>query len=237
MQDEWKDTGNGSDQLNILIADGLYYRYPWIISSFVTLFINYIDEALEEAPDGIMNLSNFVKYGLDNPTACLARSMGIKNRETANLLAEMSGHLRGKAFIKWLSDITIEDLEGKDINTFDINNIMSVAIKLTPSRYKEGGNAYSFQIKGIPFELKRILLSNTIDLGMVLDYEREEDNAFDPFAIKVLYKGRELGYVPREVARKISVDTDLNIRQFKIVVDSTKRRRGYKEISVTMSTV
>ncbi|XHR97421.1 hypothetical protein ACFJIV_12640 [Mucilaginibacter sp. UC70_90] len=55
----------------------------------------------ENFSKGIANLVSFVKYGLNTPTACFLRSIGIKNRDVALLLAAQAGDLTGRQLIRW----------------------------------------------------------------------------------------------------------------------------------------
>ena len=222
------------EKLNRIVSDGLYYRYTWTISAFITILLHRLNMHMEELPDNIRNLPSYIKFGLDNPTACLARSIGIKNRDTALLLSTKANGLAGRAFIRWVANLTTEDLEDFQTNRYDTQNILDTALKLNPNRYEVTQTSYNFNVRGIPYDEGRIKTSLTVTSGYKLTYERDIDNRYDPFAIKIFKDRRELGFVPREYSKLISIEIDLNRVEFEIVVVQVDTRKDYRNISVIM---
>jgi superfamily II DNA/RNA helicase len=233
----WNNVHTDRNFLNILIADGFYYRYSWGVTSFLTIMVHKLGIPRDSLPDGIKNLPSFVKYGLNNKTACLARSMGIKNRDIAFLLANRSNNLFGKDFIKWVANLTIEDINSFSLNPYDAKNILAVALKLSPKRFMETPELFEFYIKGIPFEEIRKSTSQLVNVGDVLVYQRDESNNFDPYAIKIFKEGNELGFVPREHSKSIAVEIDINATQYKIEVKAKEQLEAYSNILVQMKKV
>ncbi len=237
LQEEWIKINADPMNLNVLIAEGLYYRYTWAISSFITVLIHKLGLDVADIPDDIKSLSSYVKYGLNNSTACLARSMGIKSREVALLLAKKSNNKSGREFIKWLANLDRDEVASYDLNRFEVGNVLDIATKITPNRYVEVPTVFTFTIKGIPFEAIRIANSLKATAGDELSYERDVANSFDPFAIKLLLNNEELGFIPRDLSRIISVEIDINSIQYYVVITDVQERNGYNEITVSMTQV
>lgn len=235
IQEEWRDISDNPNRLNILISDGFYYRYTWGITAFTTILISKFAISREELPEGIKNLPSYIKYGVNNATACLARSLAIKNRDVSVILAEQSGGLSGREFIKWLANLTIEDIQGYNLNVYDRNNVLSVATKLTTRRYNEIPTSFEFLIKGTFFEDIRKATSRIVNVGDVLISQRENNNQFDPYAIKLFFNENELGYVPREYSRLISVEMDINNSEYETQVLNVTQNEDYNSIYVQMT--
>jgi len=185
LQNAWHNISPNPTHLNILISEGFYFRYPWGITAFITILLYRSGLDNDNLQPGIGNLSSYIKFGVNNPTAALARSLGIKNRDIAMILATKSNDLEGKEFIKWLANVTKEDTESYGINRFDEINILNTAVKLTPNRFEETPEVFEFLIRGTSFEVDRINNSLTVNEGDTIIYAREPNNAYDPFAIKL----------------------------------------------------
>lgn len=233
----WSEVSDNISHLHILISDGFYYRYTWAITSVITIMAHQLGVDRGDLSDKIKSLPSYVKYGLDNPTACFARSLGIKNRNVALLLASEAKNTSGRNFIKWIANLTAEEVNGFDISPYDRQNVLNVAIKLTANRYKETPEEFEFQIRGIPFEDVRISTSKTIAIGDVLTCQRDTSNEFDPYAIKIFKEENELGFVPREFAKVISVEIDVNGTEYFIQVLDVEIVDSYNRILVSMSTI
>jgi len=237
IQEQWRSISDSPNRLNILISDGFYYRYTWGITAFTTILISKLSIGREDLPEGIRNLPSFIKYGVNNATACLARSLAIKNRDVSVILAQQSGGLRGREFIKWLANLTFEEVQHYNLNTFDRRNVLSVATKLTTKRYDELPTSFDFFIKGISFEDIRKTTSLIVNVGDELNNRRENNNQYDPYAIKLFLGENELGYVPREYSRLISVEMDINEAEYGTEVLEVNEIDEYNSILVRMSRI
>jgi helicase len=235
LQGAWSTLSDEPSHLHILIADAFYYRYPWGIASFITILSAKLGRGRDSFGVGLKNLSTYMKFGLNNPTACLAKGLGIKNRDVALLLSNESNGLEGKNFIAWFANLTMEDVQDYEISRYDQLNILNVAIKLTPQRYADTPRSYSFYIRGIPFENQRKATSSTVQINDALVYQRDTINQFDPYAIKILKGDSELGFVPREFSKQISVELDVNASDYSIVVTNIETETDYNKIIVTMT--
>lgn len=63
-----------------------------------------------------------------------------------------------------------------------------------------------FNVKGIMYRPKKItkLVAEYVDMGDVLELEREPSNKYDSNAVKVLYDDQWIGYVEREASEEIA---------------------------------
>ena len=235
LQAKWYEISDDINKLNIFISDGLYYRYTWAFTAFITILAYKLGINWDDLPINIKNLPGYIKFGVDDPTACLARSLGIKNRDIAFLLSSKSDGLSGRAFIKWLANLTSEDLVTFEINQYDIRNIMDVAVKINPHKFIETPQTYIFNVKGIPYEEERIETSRIVEQGYYLSCRRDLENIYDPYAIKLFYQDRELGFIPREYSRIIATEIDLNNVEYDIVVRRIEPTLDYQNIEITMS--
>jgi hypothetical protein len=237
LQKKWLKINDDVGFLNILISDGYYYRYTWVATSFITILLHKFEIERDNLPEGIKNLPSYIKYGLNNPTACLARSMGIKNRDVALILAQASDNLNGRAFIRWLANVSIEDCTSLDLGQYDTENVLNVAVRLSPNRYNEIPTSFEFNIKGTSFEASRRLSSIFVSPGDVLGYARDPNNQFDPFAIKIfsdVSNEEELGFVPREFSKVISVEIDINAVEYEIIATKIELIDDHNLVTVKM---
>lgn len=233
LQQEWRKISANISHLNTLISDGFYYRIPWLISSFITIMLHLLNKERDSLPEGIGNMVSFIKYGLNNPTACILKSLGIRSRNVALEIAVESGNLEGNNLIKWLSNLDSSDVDMfKNMSQYDKKNILDVAGKLTPKNLRTLPDKIYFFLKGISNNEEMISTSNIVSIGDYLNYERELNNVYDPFAIRVMLGELSLGYIPREYAKLLSVEIDIDEKYFTILVSEIIENNDYKEIAV-----
>jgi len=227
---QWVPLSTNPAVFNLLISEGFYFRFPWIISSFTEILLFRLNAERDQLPANIGNLVSYIKYGLDNPRACLLKSIGIKNRDVAQLLDGYSGGLEGRELLRFIANLNMDDLGNLDISRFDRENIISVALKLTPQRYPVLPEVIGFWVKGIEYSDEQIELSLAISEGDSLELRRIYDNPFDPFAIEIAFNGKKLGYMPREFAKMVSVEMDVNRTKYESTVVELSEIGNYKDI-------
>lgn len=234
----WKENKNTDvDSLHIFISKALYYLYPWGFSSFLILLAYQLDIEFKDLPENIKNLSSYVKFGLNNPTSCLARSLGIKSRQVSLFLHKQSDYLDGHNFIRWISNLTNEEIDSFNISVFEKDNLKDIALKLTPNSYRTAITEFDFRIKGTYYNPSWSLSSLDIEVGETLDYQRDENNQFDPYAIIIKKNDKELGYIPREYSKLIASEIDIEDSKYPIIVNSITSKENYNEINVQMSKI
>jgi len=58
-------------------------------------------------------------------------------------------------------------------------------------------------VKGTKFE-NRQKIADLVNPGDILEMRREPENPYDPNAVALLFRGEQVGYIPREIARQIA---------------------------------
>lgn len=234
----WKMTfEKDTTSLHIFISKALYYLYPWGVSSFILILAYKLEIEFKDLPSNIKNCTSYIKYGLNNPTSCIARSLGVKSRQVSMFLFEQSDYKEGNDFIKWMSNLSNEEIESFDISFFDKENLKDVSLKLSPNSYRTEIREFEFKIKGTYFNREWSKHSMDIEIGDSLNYFREEHNEFDPYAIIVLKDENSLGYIPREYSKLIASEIDIEDSKYKVMVSNITPKEKYNEISVQMTKI
>ena len=182
---KWQEKEKDVLQFHIYISKALYYLYPWGISCFLSILAFRINVEIRNLPKNIKSLSSYVKFGLNDSTSCLCRSLGIKGREVSKFLFEKSDYLEDKKFIVWLSNLTDIEIHSFELSIFDKENIRNVSLKLTPNSYREIPESFRFMLKGTSHNDEWSANSKFINIDDNLNYKREGGNEFDPYAILV----------------------------------------------------
>jgi superfamily II DNA/RNA helicase len=185
---EWgKNVGLDTNNFHILLSQGLYYLYPWGMSSFLILLAYKFGYEYKDLPDKIKSIPSYLKYGLNNESACLARSLGIKSREIAMMLFEKSNKLTKKEFIRWLSNLMHSEINSFGVNKFDTENINEVSLRINHKNFSDIISEYSFDVKGTIFNSDWSKESKIVKVNEILTYKRDENNIHDPFAISIIH--------------------------------------------------
>ncbi len=214
------------------INDLVTYKLPWGINAFVSILSYTIKKDLEELPDFVKDLQSFVKYGVNNKYASFLMNLGIKNREIALKLSK-KGSNSMKEFYRSFINLDIETLKNLSItNEYDLENIFEIISKLNNPDFFNDAKSYTFKIKGIFYEKERKDLSKTVKKGDILELERQSENEHDPYAILIKFQGGELGFIPRELAKMISLNIDLQVKKFKVSVLDVNPLKDYSEVLV-----
>ncbi|MCK4359766.1 MAG: DEAD/DEAH box helicase [Candidatus Cloacimonetes bacterium] len=234
---EWQVREKDIQKLHIFISKALYYLYPWGITSFINILSYKLEIDLKDLPENIKNLTSYVKYGLNNSTSCLARSLGIKGRKVSTYLYEKSLNLHGKEFIKWLSNLTNDEINNFDILEFDKENIKDISLKLTPNSYREIPDFFEFTVKGTYFNHEWSSTSRTVKIGEKLYHQRDYNNEFDPYAILILKEDHTIGFIPREYSKILSAEIDIEGTEYEMFVTNILEKESYNEIEVMMNKI
>jgi helicase len=233
---EWEKTiGLDANDFHILLSQGLYYLYPWGMSAFLLLVAYKFNYEYKDLPDNIKSIPSFLKYGLNNENACLARSLGIKSRENAIMLYEKSSRLNKKEFIRWLSNLTNDQINSFGINNFDAENINEISLRINQENFSNIISEYCFEIKGTIFNTDWAKESKIVKVNDILTYERDENNIHDPFAIIILHEKKPIGFVPRNYAKILSTEIDIEEKSYKANVLSISHQKDYSKITIKMT--
>lgn len=231
---QWKEIQDIAD-FHLFLARGLFYLYPWAITSFLNILAFRLNLESDEIPDNIKNLSSYLKYGLNDVTGCLARSIGIKNRDVVNILLPLSNYLSGSNFIKWLSNLSALKIRNLEISEFDKENILSVSRRLTPQRFNIIPNDFTFVIEGTEDSPYRSRNSQSVLMGAELSYRRRASSQNDdPYAIQLLYNRNVIGKIPSEYSKMLSAEIDINEAEFLITVIDIDYQENFNVITVEL---
>lgn len=193
-----------------LLARGLFYLFPWLCNAFIILIAYVFEKDYFDIPEKIRSIPTFLKYGLNSKVACIARECGIKNREAALYLATVSKKNTDKDFIPWLANLSKKDIDDMALSIFEKDNITDVIFNLTPRNNSNNSKHFTFDVVGTRFENDWKQNSLKISITDELSLQRDKENRYDPFAVFVLKNDKLLGYVPREYAKYIAAEIDLN---------------------------
>jgi superfamily II DNA/RNA helicase len=233
---EWKKTiGLDINSFHILLSQGLYYLYPWGMSAFLLLVAYKLNYEYKDLPDNIKSIPSYLKYGLNNENACLARSLGIKSRENAIMLYEKSNHLTKKEFIRWLSNLTNDEINTFGINNFDNENINEISLRINHRNFSNIISEYIFEIKGTIFNSNWAKESKIVKVNDIVTYKRDENNIHDPFAIIILHENNPIGFVPRDYAKLLSTEIDIEEKIYNANVISISHLKTYNKIKIKMT--
>ena len=221
----------------LLLARGLFYFFPWICNALILLIAFVFEKEYFDIPEEIRLIPTFLKYGLNNKIACTARQCGIKNRETSLVLAKQSKKITDKDFITWLANLSKQDIDLMDISPFEKDNVLDVSFNLITKNNTNGQENFTVSIVGTKYDEQWKKNSKHVSIGDKLTLIRDKDNKYDPFAILVAYNERILGYIPRENAKYMATEMDLNNTKYEAIVLSTSyvQNEDYNIINISVN--
>lgn len=215
---------------HILLSKGLFYLYPWAMTAFLNILSFRLKYEANNIPENIKNLTSYLKYGLNDATGCLARSLGIKNRDVVNILLPLSNYRTGSSFIKWLSNLSVKKIEQLEISDFDKENIINVSRRLTAGRFSKIPDDLRFQIEGTADTRLSRLASLRVTEGDQLSYRRRNTSSHSASLI-YLYSGRlPVGHIPAEYVPMLGAEIDINETEFLITVHQIIDHKDYRTI-------
>jgi replicative superfamily II helicase len=235
LQEIWREKTNLEiEKLHIFIANALYYLYPWGITSFLIILSYKTGIEFKNLPENIKNIPCYLKFGLNKQVSCLARTLGIKSRETAKYLQEASYGLQGAEFLRWINNLTTTEIQNFRLSDYEKENIREVSLKLTSNKNNNIGKGYTFTAKGTSYNNNWMQNSKTVCLNDNLECKREDDNIYDPYSIILKKDSLEVGYIPRNFSKIISSEIDIFLKKYSVKVIDVIDRNDYNEIKVIM---
>lgn len=201
------------DKFGEYLANRIIYRLPWVINGFLRILAFKLNVQYEELPISWQYIPSMIKLGVNNAVACWVGNFGISSRELIRAIAEIYPKKDSRSFaefVKWIVNLPTEFLlegltEGsteekkrliRKINqvTADDNHLNFVLRKQRTLEASVDSIAYN----------NRQLLAVQVRPGDQLSLEAEADNPYDRNAVKVLFKGEQIGYIQRDKARIIA---------------------------------
>ncbi len=91
----------------------------------------------------------------------------------------------------------------------------------------------NLNVMGIRYEERRKKLSRDANIGDILTLERDPKNHYDINAIKLMFKNNQLGFIPRDAAKILATEMDLNERKFQArIIHKTAQNGDFYFIKV-----
>lgn len=205
-----------TDMYNVTkyIEEYFGYHSPWGISSFIQIAQHVLNISNDDLSHNIKYLPSMIKYGVPTPETSWVMQLGIPFKNIAISIANRfqtdNNTVDYGEFINWISKISNDEL----IHDFNLESTVLADVSKTLSRIgtnnflKEKRNLESVleeitSIKGIMYEHREIVASK-IKIEDHIDVKRDYENMFDKNAIKLFFKGREIGFIDKHLAQYLS---------------------------------
>ena len=216
-----RGTTDSIEQLTMYIQDFFGYRLPWISSGLFR-----IAEAILEIDNGrlaeyVQSYPSMVKYGLPDPVATWAMSVGVSTRQTALQIADAFqvdtvDHTH-EEFIRWLGSLSDDSLRyDYGITGYILEDLryrlrrsrsMSVNPYLRPVRPLRELLPVQEDLVGVAYENRWIAARRVKEFDN-LELRRDYDNPVDSNAIAVHHNAGKIGFIPRDLAQRIAPEID-----------------------------
>ena len=243
LKDLVSEFGNqveSTEELGKIIDVLFRYHLPWGISAYIRITKKVLNLDNTELPDKIKFLPSMVKFGLPDPMACWVMSVGIPFRKTA---IEIAAAFRDEVqepnyykFLQWLNNLDSERLHSDfgltDIILEDVSRTISFTGINPLMRDFTGLDNFlprEVAVKGITYQ-NRSVVALSAQIGQRVELVRDYDNEIDRNAIVVHLSGREMGYIPRDVAQVLAPEIDTGANLGATIVSLTKGK--FPKISV-----
>lgn len=231
---DWNFINNDLENFYIFESVGFSYLIPWILSAYLLIIKNIYEIEDSDIEEDIRMAPTYLKYGLNNMNACLAKIHGIHTRELALFLANKFNNPEYSKFLVWLANLSDSEIESYAISEWDKQNIRSVSEKICLKNYKEQPKAFSCKVKGTFFNESFKAESLKINNSSKLYLQRDEENQFDPYAIFVMHDGNPIGYIPKEDSKFISTEMNINNTEYDVKVISVTSKGTYNDIQINL---
>jgi hypothetical protein len=219
---EFKDEVASVEDLASFIDDTFGYRLPWGLSGYMRV----AEVALDVDPDEISTIAHFlpsmIKFGLPTPEAAWAMAAGVPLRSAAVALStaflEQVEEPSQRAFLGWLGGVGAEDLQ----RTYGIRGAalseVTRAVARSTSNHLLVESAdiddhlpLIVRVRGVKFDNRRVVAARVSE-GNRLRLQRDYANVIDRNAVSVLFRGEEIGFLPRDTAQLLAVELDAGVQ-------------------------
>lgn len=218
---EYKDQAGSYESLGQFIDDLFRYRLPWGISSYIRIAIKTLKIDREKLSDFMKFFPSMVKFGVPDPIACWAMSVGIPSRQAAIEIASSYREFSIKCsygdFLEWLNTLSYERLQ----HQFKFRSPLledvsrSIFISSVNPILRKFNNIEDFlpcevEVRGIRYNNRRVVALQ-VQIGQGVNLIRDYDNTIDRNAIGIYWLNQHLGYVPHEIAQILAPELDTGI--------------------------
>lgn len=231
-----------SKKMQLFINDYLEYRYPWGTRVFLDILIYHLNQKYsnlpkkyEDLPESIKLLPSFVKYGINSVVGCWSKTIGILTRDSCIKLAQnYNAEYEYSEFLNWASNLELDEINKLKLSEFETRNIISVYHNLNN---EEINYNTIYRVEGIDMNESRRELSRFLNIGDILDLERDVSDEYDVYRTNLLLNKRELGFIPRNISQNLSLEIDLNDKKFEAVVIDKEEFEGFFEIFIQLNEI
>jgi helicase len=215
-------------KLSQFIEDYFVFRLPWGMNGYLRIAQHLLE--LDNLAADRRFLSSMVKYGVGNPLSTWPMALGCPSRElaaalTAGFLSDQDQLPSLARFIDWFSDLSEEDLAYRyGASSYQARVLTRRVRSMVPERRKfvdtvrTAPEQLSALVVGMNYEGRRAhaLLLQPHD---VVELRREYTNGYDRNAVAVNFRGNQIGFLDRRIARLVAPEMDCG-RTFDAVVQS-----------------
>ncbi len=130
LKDKYWPLEPDSEEACRFIEDAFSLALPWVLNAYGRFVRSHLQQLGKNSPAILDYLPTMVRFGVDTPEACWARTAGAPSRQGANALAEefLRAHPMGgyRAFVGWFDALTQDDLAGiPGLAAFEVRRILS----------------------------------------------------------------------------------------------------------------
>lgn len=199
------------------IADRVIYKLPWGFNGFLRILAFKLKVEYEDLPMVWQHLPSMAKFGVNDVVACWAGSLGVSSRKMALQVAaryQPENDLSFSNFIKWAvnlpTDLILQELEGFEFEKRQLlNNLNRIVYDREHLDFiRNQDKTIISAVRGIPYEDRKEAAS-LVQVGDQLQLELNLDNLYDPYAVQVFFKDKQIGFVQRDKAKIISREMQL----------------------------
>ncbi len=222
IREEFSDDVPSVEDLASFIEDTFGYRLPWGLSGYMRI----AQEVLEIDPDEVTAIARFLpsmmKFGVPTPEAAWAMAAGVPLRSAAVALStaflEQVNDPSQRAFVGWLGGIDASELQGTyGIRGAALADVTRAVARLT-FNHLLGESAdiddhlpLIVRVRGVKFDTRRAVAARVSE-GNRLRLQRDYENVTDRNAVTVLFRGEEIGFLPRDAAQLLAPDLDAGVQ-------------------------
>src|SRR5438876_9883 len=200
---EFASLSSGPEELGRFIDELFRYLLPWGVSSYTRIAAKMLDVGRSDLSEYVRFLPSMIKFGLPNPVACWAMSVGIPLRRIAISIAgaflNESETLSYESFLEWLSALDSDrlryDFSLRPPMLDDVSRAIRIFGVNTSLRNYAGLDTFlprEVIVRGIAYE-NRLAVASLAQEGQPVTLERDYDDLVDQNAILVKYLGADLG--------------------------------------------
>ena len=247
--DDLRETYTSSDteaqRFYRFVADYFGFRLPWGISGYLRI-AKHLLGIEEDLPDTQKFLPSMVKYGVSHPFATWPMTLGCPDRRLASLIAQgfrtdvPDGNLA--TFMTWFSSLNEEDFVYRFAASSHQARALSEKARFVVAERRDfvrlvrsRPERIDARLVGVQYEGRE---THALDLaeGSDVTLQRDYLNPYDRNAIGVNFRGSQIGFVERRIARLVAPELDSGIRLAAKVV-SLKRDPSLRFVQLELRRV